>query len=441
MSERACEPGDGTEGAAAGFDGLWSELADIGRDPRGGYRRFAYTPAELELREWFRAAAEARHLDVHEDRAGNLWAWWGPPPAGEVPAGQRAVVLGSHLDSVPRGGAFDGPLGVVSSLLAVAALQRTVARPPRPVAVVAFADEEGARFGVACAGSRLLTGQLAPERARALTDDDGVSLAEALRATGRDPTGLGAQPELLSGIGAFVELHVEQGRALVDLQAPVAVGSAIRPHGRWRFDLAGRADHAGTTRLEDRDDPMLAQARLVLAARAAAERRARRGDAGAVATVGRVRVEPNAVNAIPARVQAWLDARADAEEEVRAMVAELEAALGTPAVEESFSPRVALHAPLAERVARAVAGVSGAPPPRLATGAGHDAGILAAAGIPTAMLHVRNPTGISHAPEEHAEVADCHRGVVALTAVLADLVGPGAPGGGQPAADDAGGGR
>ena len=422
-----------------GLEGLWSELDGIGRDPRGGYRRLAYTPAELELRSWFRAAAEARHLEVHEDRAGNLWAWWGAPPPPGAPPDARAVVAGSHLDSVPRGGAFDGPLGVVSALLAVEALQRRGTVPQRPVAVVAFADEEGARFGVACAGSRLLTGQLAPERARALTDDDGVSLADALRRTGRDPAGLAPEPELVAGIAAFVELHIEQGRGLVDLGAPVAVGSAIRPHGRWRFDLRGRADHAGTTRLEDRDDPMLAQARLVLAAREVAAARVRDGDAGAVATVGRIRVEPNAVNAIPAGVQAWLDARADAEDEVRAMVTELEDRIGIDALEESFSPRVALHAQLADRIAGVVAGVVGAPPPRMATGAGHDAGILASAGVPTAMLHVRNPTGISHAPEEHATTADRRTGVAALTAVLADLAGLDAVGGGRAGVDGAGG--
>ncbi len=408
----------------AGFQRLWAELAPIGRDPAGGYRRFAFGAAELELREWFRSTAEARGLAVEEDRTGNLWAWWGDPPAPGAHDDRRAVVTGSHLDSVPRGGAFDGPLGVVSALLAVDALQRRVevgATPPRrPLAVVAFAEEEGARFGVACAGSRLLTGQLAPEAALARTDADGRTLAEVLAATGRDPAAVGPAPARVAAMGVFVELHIEQGRALIDLGAPVAVGSAIRPHGRWRFDLAGRADHAGTTRLEDRDDPMLAHARLVLAARDAA---ARRGRADVVATVGRVVATPNAVNAIPAEVRAWLDARADGAAEVRALVTELEREIGVRAVEESFSPPVVLDRDLADRLAGVVGGIVGAPPPRLATGAGHDAGILAAAGVPTAMLHVRNPTGVSHAPEEHAETADCLVGVRALTAVLADLLG------------------
>ncbi len=412
-----------SEPTRRGFDHLWSALAPIGRDAaNGGYRRFAYAPAELELREWFVGEARARHLDVHEDRAGNLWAWWGDPDAGQ------AVVTGSHLDSVPQGGAFDGPLGVVSGLLAVDQLRTRGVRPARPLAVVAFADEEGGRYGVACAGSRLLTGGLTAERALALRDDDGVTLSEALTATGRDPRRLGADPALVARIGAFVELHVEQGRGLIDLDAPVAVGSMIRPHGRWRFDLTGQPDHAGTTLLADRDDPMLSQAHLVLAARAAAEAQVW-DDPFAVATVGRVRVEPNGVNAIPSRVAAWLDARAQDADTVRGIVDRVSAEVGVAAVEESWTPRVEFDPPLSRRVAEVLQRRDPtAPRPWLPTGAGHDAGILATAGVPTAMLHVRNPTGISHAPQEHAERDDCLAGIVALTDVLADLLDGELPG-------------
>jgi beta-ureidopropionase / N-carbamoyl-L-amino-acid hydrolase len=392
------------DAVGSAFDRLWSVLDPVGRDPSGGYRRLAYTPPELELRDWFAAEARARSLDVHEDRAGNRWAWWGDPTAGD------ALATGSHLDSVRRGGAYDGPLGVVSGLLAIDLLRARGVVPTRPVAVAAFADEEGARFGVACAGTRLLTGQLDPQRALALTDDDGVTYAQALRASGRDPADLGRDDEVVASIGAYVELHVEQGRALDEQGAAVGVATAIRAHGRWRFDASGCADHAGTTRLEDRDDPMLAHARTVLAARGAATR------CGGVATVGRVLVDPNGVNAIPARVRTWLDARADDEATVRAIVAEVAAAAGTAPVEESWTPRTDLHPELRDRLAARLGGA-----PQLATGAGHDAGILALAGIPTGMLFVRNPTGVSHAPEEHATRDDCVAGVVALADVLADL--------------------
>ncbi len=391
------------------FQRMWDDLSDIGRDPEGGYRRFAYSAPELELREWFGDQAAVRGLDLTEDRAGNLWAWWGQPGDGD------GVVTGSHLDSVPNGGAFDGPLGVVSGFAAIDLLRDRGVTPRRPLAVAAFADEEGGRFGIACAGSRLLTGRLDPERALALRDDDGITLAEALERSGRDPRRLGSDPEALRRIGAFIELHVEQGRGLVHLDAPIGVASAIRPHGRWRFDLHGRADHAGTTAMGDRDDPMLRHARVILAARAAAA--GDRASDSAVATVGRVQVRPNGVNAIPSLVRTWLDARADSEAEVRRIVAEVTRAAGVDPVEESWTPAVQMSTELTQRIRRTLGD-----PPLLATGAGHDAGILRSAGVPAAMLFVRNPTGVSHAPDEHAEVEDCLAGVEALAAVLADLV-------------------
>jgi N-carbamoyl-L-amino-acid hydrolase len=386
------------------FEAMWGDLAGIGRASAGGYRRFVWSDADMTLREWFVDQANARGMGVNEDRAGNLWAWWGDPTAG------NAVVTGSHLDSVPSGGAFDGPLGVVSGFLAVDRLLAAGRMPDRPIAVVAFSDEEGGRYGIACGGSRLLTGVLPAEKALLLADDDGVTQRDALRRVGRDPAWFGADAEVLDVVGTFVELHVEQGRGLVDLDAPVGVASAIRGHGRWRFDLVGRPDHAGTTRLEDRDDPMLAQARLVLAAREAAQRH------GAVATVGKIRVEPNAVNAIPSRVQAWVDARADDDETVRAVVADIAASVGVRASEESWTARVDFAPGLRDRLVTALDGV-----PVLPTGAGHDAGILASVGVPSAMLFVRNPSGVSHAPDEFAERDDCLAGVDALTTVLRDL--------------------
>jgi beta-ureidopropionase / N-carbamoyl-L-amino-acid hydrolase len=394
----------------AEFSRLWSQVEPIGRSASGGYRRFAWTATDLALREWFAAACSERGLDVTADRVGNQWAWWGnPDDAGP------GVAIGSHLDSVPDGGAFDGPLGVVSSLLVVDMLRRSGITPTRPLAVVNFSDEEGARFGVACGGSRLLTGALAAERALALRDGDGTSLAEALRAVGRDPSTLAADAEALRRLGCFVELHVEQGRGLVHLGRPVAVGTAIWGHGRWRFELPGEANHAGTTPLADRRDPTLAHATLVLRARELAERH------GVVATCGKVRIDPNGVNAIPALVTGWLDARGDDDTAVKAMVAAFAqdvAAAGGTFTEESWTDRTPFDADLATRLSEALEGA-----PYLPTGAGHDAGILASAGVPTAMLFVRNPSGVSHSPAEYAEPGDCLAGVREFARVLEGLLG------------------
>lgn len=393
---------------------MWAELAGVGRDAgTGGYRRFAWSTAELTCREWFAGQAAARGMGLERDRNGNLWAWLGDGLPG------TAVVTGSHLDSVPDGGAFDGPLGIVSGFAALDLMRARGWEPRRPFAIAAFSEEEGARFGVPCAGSRLATGELAPDRARGLRDQDGTTLAEAMRAQGVDPEALGPDPERLGRISAYVELHVEQGRHLGGTPFAVAVGDRIWPHGRWRLTFDGAADHAGTTALTDRQDPMLAFASTVLHVRQAA------AALGARATVGKVLVAPNGTNAIPSRVSAWLDARAGDEAVVRALVADVLDHARTRAAqdgvevamaEESFSPDVVFAPGLAIRLAGLLGGV-----PLLPTGAGHDAGILAAAGVPSAMLFVRNPTGVSHSPAEYAEAADCHAGVEALAAVLTNL--------------------
>jgi N-carbamoyl-L-amino-acid hydrolase len=405
----------GSNGAPAErFAALWASLAPIGRDgDAGGYLRPGWSPAELACREWFAEEAADRGLELRPDGNGNLFAWWGDPVEG------NAVVTGSHFDSVPHGGAYDGPLGIVSALLAVDLLRERGVTPRRPIAVAAFAEEEGSRFGVACLGSRLLTGAIAPHRALELTDRAGVTLAQAVSAADGEPDELGPDPELVGRIGAFIELHIEQGRGLVDLAAPVGVASVIWPHGRWRFDLTGEANHAGTTRMADRRDPMLTYAETVLAAHSQA------AGHGAHATVGRVSVLPNATNAIASRVMAWLDARAAEQATLDALVASIIAdatvradsdGVAITVTAESVSGETVFHEGLREQL---VTRLNGAPV--LPTGAGHDAGVFAAAGVPTAMLFVRNPTGVSHAPAEHASDDDCAAGVVALADVLEEL--------------------
>ncbi|MFJ3162032.1 allantoate amidohydrolase [Streptomyces kanasensis] len=382
-------------------------------DATGGYRRFAWTGADADCRLWFRMQAEARRLEYEVDRNGNQWAWLGDPTAGD------AVVTGSHLDSVPDGGAFDGPLGVVSAFAALDELRSRQVRFRRPFAIVNFGDEEGARFGLACVGSRLTAGQLTKEAAHELRDADGVTLPRAMEAAGYDPDAIGPDPERLARVGAFVELHVEQGRALDLSGDPVGIASAIWPHGRWRYDFRGEANHAGTTRLADRRDPMLSYAQTVLAARREAEL------AGAVATFGKVSVEPNGVNAIPSVVRGWLDSRAADQTTLDRVVAGVEAAAREAAdrqgvdlavVRESFTPVVEFAHALRDELGKLLGGRV----PVLGTGAGHDAGILSAA-VPTAMLFVRNPTGVSHSPAEHATEDDCVAGVLALADVLEGL--------------------
>ena len=394
------------------FTELWSQLEPIGRCAEtGGYRRYSWTAADADCRAWFAEQASSRGLRLQADRNGNLWAWWGEPGPG-------AIVTGSHLDSVPDGGAFDGPLGIVSAFAAVDLLRERGVKPVKPVAVTAFVEEEGARFGVACLGSRLLTGVVDRSRALGLTDDSGVSYAEAMAQAGLDPDNVGADEDLVGNIGAFVELHVEQGRALEPLGHAVGIGESIWPHGRWRLDFTGVADHAGTALFADRKDPMLPYASTVLAARRIASER------GALATFGKVIAEPGGANGVPAAVHAWLDARAAEEAVLRETVTTVSYEADKASADQgvSFSVRQESETPVVrfdQGLLKRISGVLGKAPV-LPTGAGHDAGVLAAR-VPTAMLFVRNPTGVSHSPAEHADRADCEAGVRALAAVLEEL--------------------
>lgn len=406
-----------TDTATASTAGLLREIADIGTDPtRGGYSRPVYSDAELTLREWFVDHARRRSLDVETDRNGIIWAWWNPTDGPLV----DAVVTGSHLDSVPGGGAFDGPLGVASALAAVDRLRASGLQPARPLALAVFPEEEGSRFGIACLGSRLLAGDIDPTRALALKDPTGRTFAETAAGHGLDPNRIGRDDQTLDRIGVFVELHVEQGRGLIDLGQPVAIGSSILGHGRWRLTITGEGNHAGTTLMADRRDPMVAAAGIIAAIRDTA---ARQSDARA--TVGRLVPTPGGTNVIASRVDLWLDVRHPEDTVTARVVAGIaERAQAVAAAEgcsveiaeESLSPTVHFDAHLRNRLCAALPDA-----PVLGTGAGHDAGVLAAH-LPTGMLFVRNPTGVSHSPSEHVEDTDADTGADALAAVLGDLL-------------------
>jgi N-carbamoyl-L-amino-acid hydrolase len=390
------------------FEQMWAELAPVGRSSSsGGYFRQPFTAAERELRAWFDEQAAARGLRVEEDSYGNAVAWW---DAGLHRPSR--LLVGSHLDSVLDGGAYDGPLGVVSSFAALDRLRQRGLVPTRPVGVAAFVEEEGSRFGLACLGSRLATGATSWEVARELRDRDGTAYGDAVA---------GGTSNLLDGVDCYVELHVEQGRDLVDRGRAIGVASRIWPHGRFRVDITGTANHAGTTRMEDRHDPMLTYAMTALAANKQARVTGQR------ATFGRLETTPNSTNSVPSAVTAWLDVRAETDDglgdlvEVITRQAEERAERdGTTlsVTAESVSGSTEFDGDLAARIAGDHAEGDW---PVIATAAGHDAGILSARGIPSAMLFVRNPTGVSHSPAEHAEVADCLVGVDALAETIERL--------------------
>ena len=400
------------------FTELFAGLARIGRHTDGpGCTRLAWTSEDAAARRWFRDMARRRDLDVELDRNGNLWAWWGDRRAD-------AVVTGSHLDTVLAGGAYDGALGVVSAFAAVDVLRERGVRDPSPaLAVVAFADEEGARFNTPTFGSGLLAGRKDPDALLRRRDPEGVSLADALSAAGVDPDGRGADPDRLTRIRAVVELHVEQGRHLAVIDRPLALCTEVWPRGRWRLRVDGEANHAGTTRLSNRADPMLVIAAAVRAARDRADQH------GCHATIGKITVTPNGASSIPARVDAWLDARAPADAPLDDFLAHWQSDVDahgsaqgcrTTFACDSRGDAVSFDAQLRERL-RARLERRRQPVPEIPTAAGHDAAALAAH-VPAAMLFVRNPTGVSHSPAEHADTGDCLTGVEALADALEELI-------------------
>ena len=323
---------------------------------------------------WMREAG----LEVSVDPAGNLFGRL----RGERPE-LPEVWTGSHLDTVPGGGRFDGALGVVGGLEAV----ERVGRCGCTLAVVAFRNEEGS-VGRGVFGSRALCGGLGEDEAPELDRGGWLEPRPA----------------------AFVEVHVEQGPRLEEAGVPLAVVSGIAAMARGEVVLEGRPGHAGTTPMAARDDALVKAAELALRLRDAAA-----GVDGAVATVGRAVVEPGAANVIPARVAISVDVRAPDRAGLEAVLAVLPAAglIAIDAVEMAERPRAALRAAL-ERL--------GLPALELVSGAGHDAGVLASAGVPTAMLFVRSLNGgISHAPDELSAEEDIELAIDVLAGALARL--------------------
>ena len=377
------------------FRELFDAVAAIGHRDRGWTR----PPWSAPLREAEQvvadAAARAGLVAAHY-AAGNLWL---TDPA----AREGLVATGSHLDTVPDGGAFDGALGVVAALVAVTQLRAARVDGSERLAVVSFADEEGWRFGTPIFGSRVLTGGYDRDVLER-RDADGVRLGDA---SPSDPfAARGGHRRLAS----FVEVHVEQGRALTPAGVPLGIATSLAARSRFAFRCDGAANHAGTTPMAERRDALVAAARFVLAADTAA-----RAEEGAVATVGTLEVEPGGSNVVPGRATGTLDVRAPDPARRDAVVAAIRTACPEASLERlANDDGVQFDA----RIRTALHEAAGAVAIDLASYAGHDAGVLQAAGVPAGMLFVRSPDGVSHDPAEHADEADCLAAIEVLQDTL-----------------------
>jgi hydantoinase/carbamoylase family amidase len=355
---------------------------------------------------WMRDAG----LRTSHDRAGNLYGRR-EGRAPELPE----LWIGSHLDTVPRGGRYDGALGVVGGLAAVARLEEA---PARTIAVVAFRDEEGSRFGQGFFGSRAVTGTLEPGTL-ARCDAGGVSLREALAELGFDPE---ERPGWLAPRpAAYVELHIEQGSVLASQDASLGVVESIVGLVELEISFEGREGHAGTTPMDARQDAGLCAAAFQLAAAGCA-----RAIPDAVATVGWIVLEPGSGNVVPRLARLVVDARAPDRERLGRLEAALREAADRTAAEHRCKVTIARSAltepvgmdPIVVDALRAAAPAA----PVLPSGAGHDAQVLGAAGVPVGMLFARSLAGgISHSPLEATADEDVEAAVQALTRALPAL--------------------
>ena len=381
------------------------------------------TGANREAREHLVDRLEAAGLDVRVDAVGNVAGRW--TPAGADPDA-APVASGSHLDSVPAGGIFDGPLGVYGALEAVRAMQDAGVAPGRPVEVVSFTEEEGGRFGPGVLGSSVAAGARSVDDALALADDDGVTLGEALA-----DVGFAGEGRLdAAGWDAWLELHVEQSSRLERAGVPVGVVTAITGITHADVVVQGDADHAGATPMDERTDALAAAAAFVLDVERAARRVVDETSETAVGTVGRVVVEPNATNVVPGRVAMGLDVRdvtaAGLEavvEAARGSLDDLEAARG---VTTRFDRGLDLPpTPMADRVREAAhraGSAAGVETLDLPSGAAHDSMHVAAV-TDAGMLFAPSRDGISHSPREWTDWADCAAATRVLAGALADLAG------------------
>ena len=379
-------------------------------DARSGGRRVAWGPAWREERERFVGwlHAEVPGVDISRDPAGNLWARL----AGDSP---ETVVVGSHLDCVPEGGWLDGCLGV----LAAAEILRSSPSPRRSIALVDWADEEGARFGHSLLGSSAACGMLDVEAAGALRDADDVTLAQALEENGVVLHDMPAAASQLDGAVAYAELHIEQGPILDDAGIAAAAVDGCLGVRRHELVFTGRAGHAGATPMGLRQDPVQAAARCALAVSDAAV------TAGGMATMGALRAEPSTPTAIPQRVRMSLDLRHRDLAALARMDEGARAAAERAAAEESCAVAIdpvwaidpiTFDPDLVERAAA----LTSRP---LTSGPLHDAAAVARAGIPAVMIFARTRGGISHSREEDADEGDLIHAIEAFGALVAELAG------------------
>jgi allantoate deiminase len=373
-------------------------IAAMSEEPGRTTRRFL-TPPMQTVHNYLRARMQALGMQVHVDAAGNLRGLWQPANAGS-----RKLLMGSHIDTVPDAGAYDGVLGVVMALEYVEIAKEQ--QLPLAIELIAFSDEEGVRFGVPFIGSRALAGRF-DHALLEREDAEGTTLADAIREFGLDPARID-EAALNQSAAAFFEIHIEQGPVLEAEDLGLAAVTTIVGQSRLTLEFIGQASHAGTTPMRLRRDALSAAAEWI----AGVERNACSTD-GLVATVGKIAVEPNAGNVIPGKAAVSLDVRHEHDKVRLAAVQQLldnaraiaeRRGLTMQHQVQMEQPSVPMDERLTSFVTDAIE-AAGVPVKQMTSGAGHDAMVLAAR-VPTTMLFLRSPGGLSHHPGEAVREED-----------------------------------
>ncbi len=393
----------------------FKKLSVVGVRQEGGITRLAFSDADWEARNIIEQLMIKAGMDVRTDAFGNLIG----RRKGLNPEA-APVMMGSHIDSVPDGGNFDGVAGVLAAIEVVRCLEQTV----HPVEVVVFMAEESSRFGMATLGSKALCGKLSLAQLEQLKDNQGVTLAQAMRQRGLSPEQI-AKARYSNPIKAFLELHIEQGKVLETMGKQVGIVTGIAAPSRFKIILTGQADHSGATPMNMRQDALTAAAEIILLVETLA---AREGHNGTVGTTGIVKAEPGVMNVIPGRVELGVDIRgisSDSKQQVvralKAGITELQARRGVKVEIITLTDEnpVEISREIVEFLEN-VANDSGCPYMLLPSGAGHDAMHLAAL-TPTGMIFVPCKGGISHNPAEWANIEDIVAGAEVLLRAVRQL--------------------
>ncbi|BDG30513.1 Zn-dependent hydrolase [Parageobacillus thermoglucosidasius] len=394
-------------------DRLWNrllELGTIGKQPSGGITRLSFTKEERAAKEKVASYMKEAGLAVYEDAVGNLI---GRKEGKEKDA--PAVLVGSHIDSVYNGGMFDGPLGVLAAVEVLQTMNERGVKTKHPIEVVAFTDEEGARFSYGMIGSRGMAGTLSEEEL-VHQDKHGISLAAAMEEAGLDPGKIGKAARRKGSVKAYVELHIEQGRVLEQANLPVGIVTGIAGLIWAKLTVKGKAEHAGATPMPIRRDPLVAAAQIIQVIEQEAKK-----TGTTVGTVGQMQVFPGGINIIPERVEFSLDLRdldAAVRDSVFLSIIERAKQIGNErnvdvAVELLQKMPPVLCSEIVQNAAKEACRQLGFDVFTLPSGASHD-GVQLAGLCPIGMIFVRSKDGVSHSPEEWSSKEDCAAGANVL---------------------------